>query len=406
MTFSPITTWAQGLWTARKLTYTLNAPAVIEAALVPDDPRVNTIYSDGFPFVSQSNRIIWAFQREGQLNTTNEGPWVCRGAGILMSPEDEGDDFSELTHVVAYDAWMYLNARPYVDHFGNLPVAPLYPNGVDYFATPGSTIIQDALRNSILHSGFAFVDAGVANGGTAFWGGTIETTAALDYHIDAGKMVGEIWTELCDLGNCDIVLTPIYDPTNRPGYTHELSVYNLAGEARPGVIFAWDRFSRQLSKISRQHDGTPGNFVNVVQYFQGQGGGFPIPLQTNPASIATFLQYWSQQFFPAQPVGDGSAVIALAEQALTMAKQGKRTMVLSPSPIRSPVPFLEYGLGDRVAIFATDRLRVAATADAVNGCAQRIQAIPVEIDDDGVSRVSGLICTPDWRTQDCSDGGS
>jgi hypothetical protein len=389
---SPITTWAQGLWSARRLSFTLNQPAVIEASLVPDDPRVNTIYSDGFPFVSQSNRIVWAFQREGTLNTTDPGPWVCRGAGILMSPSDEGDDFSELTHIVAYDAWQYLSGRPVMDADGFLPVAPLYPSGMDFFATPGDEIIGTVLKNTIVNRGFAFIDAGTTYGGTAFYGGTIEPTPAIDYHVDSGKMVGEVWSELTDMGNCDIVLTPIYDPANRPGYTHELNVYNLAGEEKSAVVFAWDRFMRQVSKIQRQHDGTPGNFINVVQYFAGSGGGFPVPLQTNDPSIAVFLEYWSQQFFPAQPIGDGSAVIALASQALSMAKQGKRTMVLSPSPIRSPIPFLEYGLGDRVAVYTTDRLRVEST-----GYTQRVQAIPIEIDDDGVSHVNGLLCSPDWR---------
>lgn len=381
------TTWADGLLTGRNIAYTLNAPTVITAAVWPDDRRVNQIFQDGDPLVAQGNRVIYAFRREAPPGGP---PWVCRAAGILMSPEDQADADQPLTHLVAYDAWQYLGGRPVVDATGQLPP----PDG-SIVIQSGDSIVTDVLRNAILDEGFAFVDAGAANGGTSFYGGTIETTDDIVFEYQRGMMVADVWRALCDAGNLDIVLTAIYDPVNRPGYTHELNVYRLAGSEQPSAVFAWDKLMRSVTEIDRAHDGTPGNFINEIQYYAGQGG-FPVPAAgplTNDPSIAKYLPYWSNQFQTTQGGSDptGSAVLAMAQQQLALSKQGLRTMTLSPTPERSPVPLTAYQIGDRVPIYATIRLRV------VSAGYQRVQGIPVQITDDGIESIPALLCSPDWN---------
>jgi hypothetical protein len=380
------TTWADGLLTSRTISKTLGQPTTIEAQVVSDDPRVNTIFSDGYPLVAQSNRLCFAFRREG-----GTPPWVCRAAGILMSPEDQGTTDIATTHFTAYDPRQLLAARPCMTADGTLPGSP----GLRFFDTTGDQIVTTLLERTIANEGGCFIDAGVAHGGTLFWGGTIETTDPIDFTIQQGTMVGEAWSTLEQTGNLDIVLTPIYDPLRRPGYTHELSVYRLAGTERYGAIFGWDRLNRAVAQIERMHDGTPGSFFNKVQYYAGQGGP-PVPLTgplVNTESVAAFGSYWAQQFFPALTDTDptGAAVLALAAQALVLAKQGKRTLTITPTPERAPVPFLAYDVGDRVPVYASSRLRV--TADGL----QRVQGMPIQIADDDIERIGGLLCSPDWQ---------
>lgn len=388
------TTWANGLVTARSIALNLNQPSVITAAVWPDNRNVNAIYAaDADPLIAQGNRIVYCFRREapGPVGTDPQPPWVIRAAGILMSPEDQADADVPISHFTAYDPWQYLQARPVMNAAGALPLA----DGAIVTQT-GDSIVTDVLRSTIENVGFAFVDAGTANGGTAYFGGTIETTAAVAFEYQRGMSVADAWTAMCDAGNLDIVLTPIYDP-RRPGYTHELNVYNLAGTERPSAVFAWDRMNRSVTNYDRMHDGTPGNFINTIQAYSGQGG-WPIPSLvsgplTNDASIQKYLPYWLNQFNVTQGASDptGSAILAMAQQQLTLAKQGKRTTTLNPTPERAPIPLTGYGLGDRVPVYASKRLRV--TADGY----QRVQGIPITISDDGIESVPALLLSPDWR---------
>lgn len=382
----------------------LNQPLTGSLSVRSDDRRVNRLFTDGYPLLAQSNRLVYMFFRE-QPDAGN--PWVCRAAGIFMSPEDQADADVPTTHFAFYDAWQFLMGTPaFIDHAGNIPG----PDGFTFFATPGSTIAATLLANAIasattgaLGGNGTFIDAGVAYGGTASWAGTIEATPRIDYTVQQGATLGQVWNDLVGIENpdpgsgpadagLDIVLNAIYDPVGRPGYTHDLSLVNLAGVDRPGSPMAWGAFTRTAITADRQHDATPGSFLNVADFYAGQGGppagpgGLPI---TNPVSIATFLAYWSQQFFPAQP--DARAVVAMAQQALVLAKQGKRTFTVNPDPLRAIQPFIGYAIGDRIPVIASNNLRVTA------GGLQRVQGIPLNVAPDGITRVSALLTSPDYR---------
>lgn len=386
------TTWANGLLSDRQITKTINQPTTISAAVWPDDIRVNQIFTDGFPVVAQSNRIVYAFRREG-----GTPPWKIRAAGILMSPEDQGDTDIPLTHFTAYDPWQLLAARPVVDSTGQLPG----PYGFSFLAQTGNIIVCTILKNTIqappdgghAAGGFCFIDAGPLYGGTSYWGGTFETTPPVNFMIQQGMSVGDAWTQLCDTGFLDIVLTPIYDPIRRPGYTHELSIYNLSGSEQPSAVMGWDRMNRALTSIDRMHSGVPGDFINKVAYYVGQGGP-GAPIQTNGQSIDVYGPYWATQTFPDQTIPSASMTVAFAQQALTLGRQGKRTLTLNPTPERSPIPLVDYDVGDRIPVYASNRLRVTSAGY------QRVQVLPITITDDGIEQVQSLLTSPDWREVD------
>lgn len=387
-----VTTWLDNAHLGAQIPLNLNQPSTITIALRSNSAAVNTLYTDGDPLVAQSNRLVYVLLRDGNAPS----PWQCRAAGICMSPQDQADAAVATTHLVAYDPWQYVNGRPfYSNNSGDLPG----PKGFLFPATRGGVIIGTAIKNATEYEvAGTFIDAGPAYGGTIYWNGVIEDTPILDYNVQQGQSIADVWAGVIaggdpsgGPGGADIILTPIYDPVNRPGYTHELSVYNLAGTVVPSSPMAWGEFTRVSTTADRQHDGTPGAFINQAYYYAGQGG-FPVGLIDNAVSVAKYRPYRATQFFPQQPESD--IVTAFAHQALTLGKQGRRTFTVDPDPMRAPPPFTGYNLGDRIPQLAPKSLRVEASGY------QRIQTIPLEINQDGVTRVRALLTTPDWRGDD------
>lgn len=410
--FGNVTTWLpRGLLNAG-FTAQLNQPMTITADVRSSDAGVNTLYTDGFPLVAQSNRLIYVFlnERPGELPTS----YVIRGAGILMSPQDQADADIGTTHIAAFDAWQWLMGIPaFFDSSGT----EIPQEGRPFWGVAGNviamTVLGDALQSlialgyqgpgfGVLPVGFGLIDLPASYGGAAasgFWSGTEETTPTLDFLVQAGQTVGDVFTGLSSAGNdeegtaaaLDIWMEPIYDPANRPGYINQISVFNLMGEDKPAAVFGWGRMNRTATTADREHDGTPGSFVNIAQFVAGQGGELdPIlsPIQSLPASVNTYYPYWAQQFFPGQPFA--SVVENLAIQALTLQGQGKRTFLIDVDPLRGALPFRDYGIGDRVPIYSTEGQRVASSG------LQRVEGIPVLINSDGVTTVSQLLTSPDW----------
>lgn len=387
------TTWLYRSLLSGTVVANLNQPWQITGAVRSADPSVNTIFAgDGDPLVAQSNRLVYVFLDYGGVN-----PLECVASGVLMSPQDEADPDIGTTHFTAYDPWQYLFGRPcYADTAGT----PISSEGFLFPATRGGVIVATLLKNAIESEGIGcFIDAGLDYAGTPFWTGTIEDTPVIDFRVQQGMTVGDAWNALVAAGDpsggtggVDIVLEPIYDQQFRPTYTSQLSVFNLAGSEKPSSPMAWGRFTRSTSTASREHDGTPGSFVNVADFHVGQGG-YPVPLlgppPSNAASVAKYQPYWSTQFFPDQTEID--PVLAMARQALILGKQGKRTFTVNPDPLRASVPFRDYTVGDRIPQLSTDHQRVGASGS------QRIETIPVQINPDGVIRVNALLTTPDWR---------
>lgn len=408
--FGVTTTWLDRLTLGASLAFNLDQPFTGTISLHSNDPRVNRIFTDGDPLVAQSNRLVYTFLRQNPVGGSVP-PWQCIAAGMIMSPEDQADQDVPTTHFTYYDAWQFLFGTPvFVDEVGTFPG----PDGAQFWDTPGSVVAATLLANAIFGAepttpgtggnGY-MIDAGVTYGGTTFWGtqtpAVIEMTPNIDINFQQGMSVGDAWNQLLAAGNevgsatsdggVDIVLYPIYDPVNRPGYTHDLAIYNLAGVQQPGSPMAWGQFTRTAETADRQHDATPSNFVNIANFYAGEGGP-GVGLIQNAASGEKYLAYVSSQFFPQQP--DAIAVQAMAQQVITLQKQGKRTFTVNPDPLRAIGPFVGYNIGDRIPIYAPNNLRVAAAGY------QRVQGIPLEINPDGVARVNALLLSPDWRGDD------
>jgi len=139
--------------------------------------------------------------------------------------------------------------------------------------------------------------------------------------------------------------------------------------------------------------------ANHIQYYRGQGGP-PIAAHTDTASIARYGEYWAQQFFPAQT--EAPPVTVIAEEQLVLRKSFKQTLTVHPAPERSPEPFVDYYLGDRVRVNISENMRqgvgpqstLPAPATEVDTVWQRVYGIPVNVDDNGVETVTELLVGP------------
>lgn len=388
----------------------LNHPWQIECRVPSDHDEVNRHYAgDDLPYVSEGVRLVHVLFREADFSGTaaQGGPWVSRASGVVLHVEDAAETGQPYTRWTAWDPWQYLFRREVPRPDGTV----LPRKGARWNDTRGNLIALQCLKRAIDNSSVSapagaqacFIDFGDGSrigegaqyqdwGGTSFYQGTIEQTDQLDFDVQRGKSVGEVWSDLVRTGTMDIVLTPIYDPKNRPGIIAEGSIYQQAGVQRNGAIFAWDMPGKSLVTIDREQEGS--GRANKIRFFNGQGGK-AVPLQTHAASVALFGDYWAQQFFVSQT--KQVAVAAMAAWQLELRKEGQRTVNVTPTPERSPIPFVEYTIGDRVAVYASERFRETVGAAALTDTVvyQRVYGIPIEISNDALLRVRQLLCSPE-----------
>lgn len=375
--------------------YVLNAPVQATGTVPSDTPQVNIPYTDGDPFLSYNDRLLYGLRRDGNLSLGIH-PYTCRFAGVIQILEDEALQDEPVTHFTAYDPWMWLNSIPVVTPAGDL----LGKNGYSYIGKTGDYIVKDVLANALAvvvaqnPSNPLYID--VASG-------HYDTTDVIPrFDIQQMATVGDVWTQIVNGGYLDIVLTPIYDPSTRPGKLAVLNVYRTAGSAKNNAIFAWDKMPHSLTGFDRLLDGT--QLVNVAQYY---ANALPATQATDAASVGRYGQYWEQKNYPPPSSKDAVGAIALAEVALR--KKGKMTLTVDPDPDRAPDPFTTYYLGDRVPVYAGRvqagggySIRQQLTpGDVVDGAwtnPQRIYGFNVTLDNDQVETVTQLLLTDDNPT--------
>jgi len=378
------TTWLDRLAMQREVVVTRGAPRQASMTVPSDNPEVNipwpTLTDDAF--VAEGNRFLIGFRREGRLYHDN--PWFCRFAGLIMEVEDTGETDQATTDIVAYDPWKYMYRRPILRQDGSLPTE----RGNDYVAgiTP-DTMIMEQLVLAEAYGTTTFIDYGQAGDGSQYTG-VIETCDALEDEGDGlgmnfppGASIGEMFDTLQALGTCDIVLEPIYDPINRPGYLVQISILQHKGEFRPEAVVGWDVWPRNATQITRGVDGTERG--NRMKFYASNNLVISTPIN-DAASIAKYGDYWSMQTFPGFP--SIATAQTLGQKQLTLLANGQITYQLSLSPERAPMPFLEYEDGDTIPVYSSKRLRFHIPGEQV-----RVESIPVAVGEDDVERIDSLL---------------
>ncbi len=375
----------------------LNGPLSLSGDAPSDNPLVNIPWTtDGYDdaYLAEGTRLMWGFRRE----SFTPPYYTVRAATLVNLVQDSARQDDATSSFTGWDPWHYLFDRPLINGTGEQPG----PDGLTYTATQVSTIVQQLLTNTIVYNGHCYIDGGAGAGGTGFWAGTYETGAGMSITItfQQGISIGQAFQQLTELGVCDIVMAPIYDPRNRPNYLVDLSVYAEAGSIHDEFIFAWNVPGRSLIGLDRVLDGSVR--ANNVDFRAGQGGvEGNAPVQVDAASVAKYGEYWATQFFPGA-IGDGAvaAVTSLAEQQLDLRANGRETVTFSPAPERSPRPWQDYNLGDRVPVWASatgfrQDLGVATTGTTTATQYQRIYGWRANISDEALETIDPMLTSPE-----------
>jgi hypothetical protein len=363
----------------------LNQPSWLSMTVPSDSILVNLIYTpdgNGDPKVAEGDRLVYGFRKE-----SSEIPYfTCRAAGTILQVEDTAQQDDARTKLVAWDPWKLAAFRPARGPGGQLP-PPMTTMGDEAAAAeypPGTSvgdIVVDQLTQTTVYDGPMCVILG-----------DVEATGAWSdedpYTIEQGMSVADVWTAMVSTFLCDIILTPLYEPDLNPGVTHVLNIYNQVGEELPDDIFGWDAAPHSLTQISRVKDGTTR--ANRVQLAAGQSGAYGIAvLQEDDTSRDKYGAYWAQQVLPG--VISPTALYDIALFQLHLRTDGRTIVQMSPTPERSPCPFVEYNLGDIVHLYA----RASEFRQELGGVGPmqnvRIYGFPLDISDDALETVTGMI---------------
>lgn len=400
-------TYLDHLASDKTVTPKLGEALEVSLTVPSDNPEVNRLHTDGFPFVAEGVRQLYGLRKD------RLGAYSCRASTLIMQISDASGTGDARSTLTAWDPWRYLFALPCLQS-PNATVGPNGPPGTfgalidkDNLYYPNTTTADQVILD-ILQTTQASMSVSAPAAAQALFldmtGGTIETcpapaygsaTPAGQWEVQQGTSVGQALQDIVASGACDIVLHPIYDSA-RPGILCELNILaqgvagNGAGSYRFGAIFAWDRPGRSMVGVENVYDGTER--ANHIQYYYGQGGP-PATDQRSAASISTYGEYWSQQFWPGNKVKP--AVEVIAANQLNLRATYKETLTVHPAPERAPEPFVDYQLGDRVPVYISDNMRQElppnGNADRVW---QRVYGIPIQIDDNGVETVTELLVGP------------
>lgn len=379
-----------------KVTYILNRASTLSLFAPSDNPEVNILDDDGFPFVDEGDRLVYGFRREG-----TDPRWVCRAAGTILQTEDTGLVEDARTFLTAEDPWRLAYSRPMVDILGE------FAEDAGFFSfddTQWGVIILTFLRNTILNHGTLRIDVPTTEWlinhgvvvedpldqslgdmpGSGFYTGTIDTTTQVDVNFQQGMMLGEVWDQCIQSGALDVWLEPIYDPINRPGYTHQIHIYDRMGRQATDAVMAWDKPGRNLVRFNHVKDGYKR--ANTVRYYYSQGGPVIGTIPISSSSVTRYGEYWAQQYFPGRIE---AAALAFAELQLTLRENGIDTVEIEPTPERAPFLFTEWFLGDTVPVYASNKARAAVAGF------QRIYGIELNIDENSYERIARVLGSPE-----------
>lgn len=365
-----VTTCLNPIATGRSVTKTLGAALVIEGQVDSDDPKVNGGHSDGYAKLSEGDRFIFGFRRDG---SSPSDVWTCRAAGRVLNLQTTLDGDWPLTRYVAYDPRQDMFKRPCRDAAGVLPGAA----GIVYANASARDILVEQIERSETYDGNTFIDLSGPN--------LNQTAAIADYTIQQGMTIGELMDDLERGGTIDILLDPLWQAFGSGGpKIVELATYDQAGVSLPNVYFAWDMPGRNVDQLSIDRDGTTRE--NAVRTHYGQGGDAVTTFE-DVTSQARYGTYWGELFLPGLP--DAAAAELVAAKRLQLQAQGIRTVTVSVAPERGAAPLAGYTVGDRVVVLTS-----AAALEQISE-EYRVRSIPIAIDDFGVETVSGLVFDED-----------
>lgn len=349
--------------TDRAFQFRLNRPDSYTFRVPSDAPEVVGPWSDNRPYIEEGTRTIKAYRRE----LADDGVtyrYVLRFAGTIETVQDEGTPDDAHTTVVAYSPFYTLNKRLCRDSAGN-------PANVTFDNASAVEIVANLLAWTITYAG----NPGIAWGGAARGGAIGTFTASYQYQTIASAIIG-----LTDSFNGFDILWVPKDRTD--GVLATATVTARAGVTQAHVVFGWGVAPHNVETITNFKDR--GTLANVI-YGIGPDGA-----AVGPASDGSSIALYGQ-LETSESLGDVNAAMVspLITEELSFRKQPRQIVQIVPGAGVAFRPFIDFGLGDMINVWAGTRLRGGFTG------VQRVYGFDLSLNDEAIERISAIYVSAD-----------
>jgi hypothetical protein len=345
---------------SKQLTVQLNRPRRADFVIAADDPRVNSLHTDGLPYFWPGARTMKWYRKEGTS-------WVLRFAGYMwaINPAERDADSSVVDiAVTCFDPMQRLLKRLCRNSAGS------FASTVPFTSTPGATIAKALVDRTIQYRG----PVGIQTTGT-FGGSTTPQTVAYDQYT-----VGQALIDLTNTMTLDLTFQPV-DRTD--GILVSMGAVSQRGVDRPGVIFGYDAIPHSALGFNRTM--SMDDFANDITLYSSQKA--LSAHRTAAASINTYGAYEDAQVLTEITAQDFLNTIADTE--IQLRKAPRDLLAIKPVPERSPSWQADWNIGDRVNV------EWASSTGAAGSGYQRIYGFRMNIDDQGFETIDELIVSAD-----------
>jgi hypothetical protein len=348
-----------------KISPRLNRPLTLALELPADTADISAIASDGDPNLVVGTRSIKAY-RGGTL----------RGNVIVWNLNYDGDANSAKVAVTGYDPLNQLRRRPARDETGD------FSNPEFGDTTPAGALIQGIVQNTIEWEGALWIDADA---------GTCDASTTLGGNLaDWPVMIFDLFTIITDTGVVDVVLEPLDSTAGKLVVLNAVDTWG--SDLTASVSFDYATGDHSVASARRVEDFD--DICNKLWYYLGpkidvQHWRGSITTHTTP-DFASRDKYGTYMDIKIYDSGDEATERALFEELrhaeLALRRVPQELLNVTPQAGVAPEPFDDYGIGDLVEVNLG-----TAFGPAVTGGAQRVYGFDVDVDADGVERVSELI---------------
>lgn len=380
----------------KKITRRLNRPAKLEFVVPSDNALINTVGSDGHPYLAAGYR---------QISVVLDGPGLFFH-GLVWLLEDEGDEDISRTKVTCYDPMIVWNYRPARDSADSGDAGDFSdPTFVKRNQT-GPQIMEEILFQSQLAAdvpadaeGTLFLDLAAS---TYAGGGADLRGAPMNFPMT----IAEIATLLTNTGELDIIIEPLIHVPGGSALSNMGSVHcyngNFGTDLSGSVNF--DYATGDFNARHFKRSDSMEQICTKLWYYLGPRLDLQhwralltgtILLPPNPpletlvmdgrAELGVFMDL---EFFDNQ--GSEASAWPLYETLWLIESElrAKPREMLYVTPVRG-IGAGTFDLGDVITVNIGSKARRATSGE------QRIYGYSVTIDDDGVEELGEFQCSPD-----------
>lgn len=350
----------------------LNRPATLTFKVPSNDPRVNTIHSDGFPLLEPQTRTVKAYQRTGAATYT------LRFTGWVWDVQDDSDaDGQMATTVTCIDPLQILTQRDVVnaalDGFPDYADAPgHHPSW--FTATQATTIVKTIIDRTNSHYGTC---------GITTTSGTFDTTATRIIPNPPDLMIwGTIVYLMEAIDGFDLKLDYL-DQTD--GVLARINCLSSRGTNKPAAVFNWGAGKNNCSRIRRLQQGQ--QLANSGFAWGGEPGGASQihTVEENSASITAYRRRRAVRQHP--EITAQTFLDAILDDDIAWRKSPRESVEVFPVKDLAPDPWTDFDLGDTITVNVGADLRGGFTG------LQRVYGWEIEMGD--VEKVTKILTKPD-----------